>query len=151
MKNFFRVGIFAAILAVAMTGCKEKPPIVEEEEVVNGELVINNLPSRPGQAYDVEIYQSDVTIASISDWTTAKVNRLGAAKGGVSSENSSNVFSLSEWDGAVLHSQTKWEKTGSFPVVLGESGEGSFFIIKRAVVTFTNGSATIDFSQMENF
>ena len=148
MKNFFRISIFTVILAVAATGCKEKPDDNgNEEEVVNGELVISNLPDRPGQAYDVEIYPSNVTIVTVGDWTDARVKELATASGSVSSENSSNVFSL--WKQG--SPQTKWEETGTFPVVLGKSEEGSFYVIKRAQITFTNGRADIDFSGMDNF
>ena len=149
MRNFFRVGVFAAVLTIAITGCKPLPPNDGEDDVViaTAELTVSNLPL--GKAYSVEIYKSGTTL-TLGNQGNLKFDTLGVAMGGNLNLNS-NVFSLHKWNGRLFESpQTKWEETGDFPLYLMEVSEGGTFIrgIKHGV-TFTKGVATIDFNQME--
>jgi len=151
MRDFFRIGIFAAILTIAMVGCKDPDNggnTGSDENETKGQLTVSNLPL--GKAYFVEIYKSGTTL-TLGNFGQLQFDTLGVAKGG-NLNNNSNVFTLNKWDGRLFTSpQTKWEETGTFPLyVIEDLGDGTTFIVGiKHGVAFTKGVATIDFNQMD--
>jgi hypothetical protein len=113
-------------------------------------LTINNLHDSPWQAYDVQVFQSDTDLSTQINWGKALLARNGLAIGSVTRQSLGNTFSLNVWDGVSgNNSANKWKGSGTFPVILYDVNTGATTWYRKAQIAFTEGKATVNFSQFE--
>jgi hypothetical protein len=93
----------------------------------SGYLTINDLPSA-NFSYSVYVYSSSKSIPDSSAAVSNDYLAMGV--------NGDKVFSL-----FVKYSSTKWTESGSFQVVLIKDSD-----YRKATVSFTNGSATVNYN-----
>jgi hypothetical protein len=159
MTKSVNIRFLTAILAIAIVccpGCKKKNGSDDDDGNGNGGsgstvgLTINNLPDRPGQAYDVQVFQAETNLSTQMSWGAALLARKGLAIGSVTRQSSGNTFSLNVWDGmSGNNSANKWKGSGTFPVVLYDVNTGATMWHKIAQIAFAEGKATVNFSQFE--
>ena len=155
MTNSVKFKFMAAIVAISAmivcTGCnKDNDENGDGNPTATEGLTINNLPSRPGQAYDVQIFQAGTDLSTYMSWMAAILNRKGLAMGSVGSQSSENTFSLNIWDGlSGNNTANKFKGNGTFPVILYDVNIGATTWHKITQITFTEGKATVNFSQFE--
>ena len=157
MTKSVKLSRLMAIIMVAIlccSGCKKNK---DSDDDGNGKengntvgLTINNLPDRPGQAYDVQVFQAGTDLSTNIAWMLAIAGRKALAIGSVSRQSSGNTFPLNVWDGVSgNNSANRYKGSGTFPVVLYDVNIGATTWYKITQITFTEGKATVNYSQFE--
>ena len=162
LRNVAKIGVTCLAVCIMTVACEKKNNSNGNNDDPNGNgngnggdtkvgLTVENLPNRPGQAYDVEVFPDDV-VTTRSERMSAILYGQATARASVSAQDNSNVFTLLVWDGkSGNNTNNPFKGTGTFTVILFDvNKEATTFFLVLHKVPLTNGIGKVNFNDLED-